>query len=123
MSFVRREPILFILLAMVVLSAVVALLAGAAVAAAAGGAALVLVVWLIERASIRLGDRGSFAHGLLVGLAGMVVRLAVVLGALVAVGVLADRATFTAAVVSFVAAYTVYVFARLWRHPAVSPSH
>ena len=123
MNLIRREPALPVLLATAAAVAGVALLAGGDAVAAAGGALLAAVLWFLERLTVRLGERGSFGHGLLVGLLGMVLRLAVSLGVLAAVGVLADRDTFTAFVLGFLTGYTVYLFVRLWRHPAVSPSH
>jgi hypothetical protein len=122
-NLIRHEPIPLVLVATTVAVAAVVLLAGGDVVAAAGGSLLVVVLWLLERFTVRAGERGTFARGLLVGLLGMVVRLAVALGVLVAVGLLASKATFTAFVIGFIAAYTVYCFVRLWRHPAVSPSH
>ncbi|HMK93662.1 MAG TPA: hypothetical protein VK576_11750 [Thermoleophilia bacterium] len=123
MNLIRREPALLTLLATAAVVAGVALLAGGDAVAAAGGVLLAAVLWLLERLTVRLGERGSFSHGLMVGLLGMVLRVAIAIGVLAAVGVLADRATFTAFVLGFVTGYTVYLFIRLWRHPAVSPSH
>jgi len=123
MDLIRREPAGFVLLATAAAVAGVALLAGGDAVAAAAGALLAVVLWLLERLTVRLGQRGSFGHGLAVGLLGMVVRLAVALGALTAVGVWAAKTTFTAFVLGFITGYTVYLFVRLWRHPAVSPTH
>ena len=123
MSLIKRQAVLSILLATAAVVAAAALLAGGDPLSAFAGALLVVGLWLLELAAVRAGSRGSFAHGLLVGLLGMVIRLAVALGILVAVGVLASRATFVAFVLGFVASYTIYLFVRLWRPPAVSPSH
>jgi len=123
MNLLKREPAVLVLLATAAAVAGVALLAGGDAVAAAAGALLVVGLWLLEKLTVRLGERGSFGHGLAVGLLGMVLRLAVAIGVLAAVGVLADKATFTAFVLGFVTGYTAYLFVRLWRPPAVSPSH
>jgi hypothetical protein len=116
---VLRDPVAAILAAAVTACVVVALLTGRHAAGAAAGALLVPLYWLGERAAARLGAReATFARALLVGLGGMVARLAVVLGVLVAIGVL-WRDQFAAAAVAFLATYTVYMFLRLWRNPAV----
>lgn len=82
------------------------------------GAALVLLYWVVERTSARLGRRGSFVHGVVVGVAGMILRLALVLGALVGVGLL-DRPAFPDAALSFLATYSLYQVVRLLAHPAL----
>ncbi len=88
--------------------------------AAVLGATLVIVYWFIERTAARLGTRGSFGSALGIGLAGMAVRFAVVLGALVALGLLA-RPAFPEAVLSFLLAYSLYQVLRLVAHPALAP--
>ena len=107
------------MLAATVACGVVAGLLGHSVWAALLGAALVVVYWLLELLSARLGARGSFSNALAVGLGGMVVRFAVVVGALVAVGFLA-RPVFADAAVSFLIAYSAYQVVRLVAHPAFS---
>jgi hypothetical protein len=107
-----------ILVGLVVASAAVAALAGQTVWAAACGSALVLLMWAVEEAVARLGREGSFGHAMVVGLTGMVVRVGLAVAALVAIG-LAARRSFPEAALAFVVTYTVYIFARLWRHPAV----
>jgi len=118
----RREPILAILVALVAASAATAALAGGSVWAAACGAAVVVGVWGLERLVAHLGAGGSFGRGVAVGLAGMAARVALAVGALAAIGI-AARAEFLDAALAFIVTYTVYVFARLWRHPAVTTSH
>jgi hypothetical protein len=51
---------------------------------------------------------GSFGAALGVALGGMVLRLALVLAALVAVGLLASRPAFATAAVSFLLVFTLY---------------
>ena len=119
---ILNEPVALILGAAAAMCVVVALAVGGSPLAAAAGSLLVLLYWLAERWTARLGERGSFNQALLVGFAGMVVRLVAVLAALIAIGVL-WRAQFASAVAAFLATYTVYIFARLWRHPAVAGTH
>lgn len=107
------------LLAMTAACGVAAALLGRHVWAAALGGALVVVYWLIERTAARLGARGSFGNALAVGLGGMVARLAVVLGALAAVGLLAKPA-FPETALSFLLVYSVYQVLRLVAHPALA---
>lgn len=87
--------------------------------AAVLGAGLVVVYWLLELLAARLGARGSFANALAVGLGGMVARLAVVLGVLVAIGLFA-RPAFPEAALSFLLVYSTYQVLRLFAHPALS---
>lgn len=77
-------------------------------AAAALGGGLVLVYWLLDQLFTALGRHGSFAQALGIGLAGMAVRLAVVLGCLVAVGLL-DRPGFAACSLAFLAVFTLHL--------------
>jgi uncharacterized membrane protein len=98
---------------------VVAVLLGRQAWAAALGAALVVAYWLLELLTARLGSRGSFANAVAVGLGGMVARLAVVLGALAAIGLLAKPA-FPEAALSFLVTYSIYQVLRLVAHPALS---
>jgi hypothetical protein len=118
LDLLRREPVLALLLALSGGCALVALLAGASAATALAGGLLVVVYWLIELLAARVGSAGSFGRSIAVGLGGMAVRLGVVVGGLVVIG-LVDRSGFLAAVLSFVVVYTIYLGARLWRHPAL----
>ncbi len=119
LTFLRREPVPLLLLALSAGCAAVAAIAGRDVVAALAGALLVVAYWAIERFAARVGSRGSFGWAMAVGLGGMVLRLAIVVGGLVVVGVV-DRPGFLDAVVSFVAVYTVYLVVKLWRYPVVS---
>jgi hypothetical protein len=119
MDRLKQEPILVVLLGLACLSGVVAAVAGSDVVTAIIGALLVAAIWLIERVAARAGSTGSFGHALFVGLAGMVVRLTIALGALLVI-VVVDRPGFASAAVAFLGVYTIYMFARLWRHPAVT---
>jgi hypothetical protein len=115
-----RDPLTAILAVAGVACVVVALLVGSGVAGAVVGSCVVLVLYLLEAAAVRRGEReASFARAMLIGVVGMVVRLLVAVGVLVAIGVL-WRSQFSAAALSLAAVYTVYVFGRLWRHPAVT---
>jgi hypothetical protein len=108
-----------VLLAMTAACGVVAALLGRYAWAAALGAALVVAYWLLELLTARMGARGSFANALAVGLGGMVARLALVLGALAAIGFLAKPA-FPEAALSFLVTYSAYQVLRLFAHPALS---
>jgi hypothetical protein len=114
----RREPVLALLLALSAGCAIVALIVSRNAVTALVGGLLVVVYWLIELLAARVGREGSFGRGMAVGLGGMAVRLGVVVGGLVVVG-LVDRSGFMEATLSFVVVYTVYLGARLWRHPAL----
>ena len=75
--------------------------------AALAGGFLMLAYWGLEALTWRRArEREALALGLAVG--GMGVRLAVVLGVLVLVGVLA-RPAFATAALSFMAGFTVYI--------------
>jgi hypothetical protein len=114
-----RDPLTAILAVAGVACVVVALLVGSGAAGAVVGSGVVLVLYLLEAAAARRGAReASFARAMLIGVGGMAVRLLVAIGVLVAVGVL-WRSQFAAAALSLAAVYTVYLFGRLWRHPAV----
>ncbi len=119
-DLLRREPVLTLLLALSAACAVVALVAGRNAATALAGALLVVAYWAVERLAARVGRDGPFGRAIAVGLGGMVVRLALVVGGLVVIGLI-DRAGFVEAAFSFVAVYTIYLGARLWRHPALGP--
>jgi hypothetical protein len=97
----------------------VALAAGRPVWAAVLGAGLVIVYWALDMLALRRANEGTFAHALGVALGGMALRLAVVLGALVVVGVL-ERPAFATAAVAFLASFTVYTFLRLFAFSAVA---
>lgn len=105
------------LVAMTAACGVAAALLGRSAWAAVLGSALVVVYWLIERAAARLGARGSFGNAVAVGLGGMVARLAVVLAALAAIGLLA-RPAFPEAALSFLLVYSVYQVLRLVAYSA-----
>jgi hypothetical protein len=109
----------FVLVAATVASACVALAAGRPVWAAAFGAGLVLVYWALDMLALRRANEGTFAHALGVALSGMALRLAVVLGALIAVGVIA-RPAFATAAVAFLVTFTVYTFLRFSAFAAVA---
>jgi hypothetical protein len=80
---------------------------GRPVWAAAVGAGLVLSTWLLDTLAWRQADaRRGLALDLALG--GLIVRLAVSLGALVAIGLFA-RPAFATAALSFVAAFTAYL--------------
>jgi hypothetical protein len=111
-----------VFVAAVVLSVAAAVALGEAVWAAALGSCLVVVYWLLERLFAHLGSKGSFGHGMAVGVAGMAVRLALVVGVLIAIGLVA-RDDFATAALAFLGTYTIYMFARLWRHPALPAGH
>jgi hypothetical protein len=119
MDRVKQEPILALLLGLACVSGIVSALVGADVLLAVLGSLLVVVIWFIERQAARVGSRGSFNRAILVGLSGMVLRLGVAVGGLLVIA-LVDRPALASAAISFLATYTVYLFARLWRHPAIT---
>ncbi len=95
-------------------AAAIAALIGKPVWAAALGAGLVLAYWGLELLAWRRGEATStFGGAIGVALAGMVVRLGVVLAVLVVVGLTADKTAFAAAAVSFLVAFSVYIPLRL----------
>ena len=118
-DLVRREPVPALLLALSAGCAVVAAAAGRDVVTALLGALLVVVYWAIERLAARVGTRGSLQWAMAVAVVGMVLRLAIVVGGLVIIG-LVNRPGFVDAVVSLVVVYTIYVGVRLWRFPVLS---
>lgn len=89
---------------------------GSPVWAAVLGASLALLSWSLEMLGLRRAERASFNGAVAVAVGGMVLRLAVVLGVLVVVGLL-DRAAFPAAALSFLAAFTVSTGLRLFTFP------
>lgn len=117
-DLLRREPVLALLLALSAACAIVALVMSRNAVTALIGGLLVVVYWLIELVAARAGRDGSFARAMAVGVGGMAVRLGVVLAGLIVIG-LVDRPGFIEAALSFVVVYTVYLGARLWRHPAL----
>lgn len=119
---IRREPTLVIVLVMVVVAGVVAALLGRTVWAAVCGSAIVVAMWAIEWLAARHGSQGSFGQGMAVGLGGMLARVALALTSLALLGIFAPRDAFVDATLAFVASYTIYNLARLWRHPAVPPA-
>ena len=96
-----------------------AALLGRSAWAAACGAGVVVVMAAIEKLAARAGRGGSFGRGMAVGLGGMLARMALAVGVLLVIGLVAAKASFVDATLAFAATYTVYNFARLWRHPAV----
>ncbi len=92
---------------------------GRPVWAACLGAGLVLVYWGLEVLAWRRAERTSFNGAVAVALGGAALRLVAVLGALVAVGLLA-RPAFATAALSFLAAFTVYAALRLFLYPVAS---
>ncbi len=115
-ALLRREPVPALLLALSLGCAGVAAAAGRDVVTALIGALLVVVYWAVERLAARIGAHGTIQLAMVIGVVGMVVRLTIVVGGLVIIG-LVDRPGFLDAIVSFVVVYTVYLGVRLWRFP------
>ena len=98
----------------------VAAVLGQPVWAALLGGGLMLLYWGLELLTWRRArDREGLALGLAVG--GMGVRLAVVLGVLVLVGVLA-RPAFATAALSFLAGFTAYLGLRPLTYTPPAPA-
>jgi hypothetical protein len=116
----RPDPMLVVVIALVVACVAAALLLGRSAWAAACGSCVVVAMWAIEKLAARRGSEGSFGYGVAVGLGGMLARVALAATVLVAIGVAASKEAFIDATLAFVASYTVYNVARLWRHPAVA---
>ena len=113
----RRQAVVPLLLsATTVASAVVAGLLGRPVWAAALGAGLCLGYWALEALAWRRAAAVPFGAALGVALGGMVLRVALVLGVLILVGVFA-RPDFATAALAFLASFTVYVGVRLFTYP------
>jgi hypothetical protein len=121
---VRRQLVAPLLLsAMTVASAVVAGLLGRPAWAAALGAGLCLGYWALEALTWRRGAAVPFGAALGVALGGMVLRLALVLGVLVLVGVFA-KPDFATAALAFLVSFSVYIGVRLFTYPpAQGPAH
>jgi hypothetical protein len=115
----RQLAVAAVLAALVALSALVAALVGRPAWAAALGAALVLVYWALELLAAYRARGASPAGSVAVALGGMMARFAVVLGALIVVG-LAARADFAVVALAFLAVYTVYMVIRLVANPAMA---
>ena len=81
---------------------------GRPVWAAALGAGLVLLSWVLDTFAWRQAGARESGLALDVAVGGLIVRLAVSLGALVAIGLLA-RPVFATAALSFVVAFTAYL--------------
>lgn len=97
----------------IVSASVIAAALGRPVWAAALGAALVLAYWALELfAWRRAEERESFSGSLLVALGGAALRFVLMLAGLLAIALLA-RDAFATAVLSFLAAFTVYLPFRL----------
>ena len=121
MPISRQAIVPLTLAAAAVVCVVVAVLAGRPAWAAALGAGLVLAYWGMEALTWRRArERRDLALGLAVG--GMALRLAVVLGVLVVVGVFA-RAAFATTALAFLACFTVYLGVRFFMYaPLARPA-
>lgn len=115
----RQLAVAAVLAAFVAVSALVAALLGRPAWAAALGATLVLVYWALELLSARRARGATPAGSVAVALGGMLARFAVVLGALIVVGVVA-RPAFAVAALTFLGVYTVYMVIRLVANPALA---
>jgi len=109
----RQAVVAVALLAVAVACGLVAAITHCPVWAAALGAGLAVVYWGLETLAWRRARRASFNGAVAVALGGMALRLAVVLGALVIVGLL-DRAAFATTALCFLAGLTVYMGLRLF---------
>jgi hypothetical protein len=109
-----------VLVAVTVAAVVVAALVDKPIWAALLGGGLMLVYWGLEALTWR---RARHREGLALGLAvgGMGVRLAVVLGVLILVGVLA-RPAFATAALSFLAGFTAYLGLRPLTYTPPAPA-
>ncbi|HET6496763.1 MAG TPA: hypothetical protein VFH61_15510 [Thermoleophilia bacterium] len=105
-----------VLSVMVIVSAVVAALLDRPVWAAVVGTILCLGYWALEAATMHIGSKVPAAAALGVALGGMVLRLALVLGALVMVAML-WRPEFATTVLAFVASFTIYLGVRMITFP------
>jgi hypothetical protein len=103
-----------------VVAAVVAALIGRPVWAAVLGAGLVLAYWSLEVVAWRRGEAtGTLGAAIRVALAGMVLRIALVVGVLVVVGLTSSRPTIATATLSFLAAFSLYLPLRLVTYTAL----
>ena len=115
----RRDPLLIVAVVMFVTCVATALVLERSVWAAACGSGVVVAMWAVEKATVRRGSEGSFGHGVAIGVGGMMVRVALVIGVLGVVAVAASREAAIDATLAWAASYTIYNIARLWWHPAV----
>lgn len=116
---ISQRSVALILVGLVAVAAVLAGLFGRPMWAASVGAALVVVYWALELLAAVSARQASPSAAVAVALGGMVVRFAVVLGALLAVAVWYRPALVDAAF-GFLGAYTVYLFLRLIANPTLS---
>ncbi|MBM3146308.1 MAG: hypothetical protein FJ000_00265 [Actinobacteria bacterium] len=80
---------------------------------AAAGAGLACVYASIEAAVTVLGSRLPVQRAAIIGIGGVVLRMAVVLGALFAIGLGTTREQTLAAIVAFISVFTVALAVRL----------
>ena len=120
----RKQAVAPLLLtAMTAASAIVAGLLGRPVWAAALGAGLCLGYWALEALTWRRAAAVPSGLALGVAIGGMAVRLGLVLGVLVLVGVFA-KPDFATAALAFLASFTVYLGLRPLTYAAPArPSH
>ena len=108
-----------LLVAAILACATVAAFVGQPVWAAVAGAGLALLYWGLDALTWRRArDRRDLALGLAVS--GMFIRLLVVIAGLLVIGIL-DRPSFTAAALSFLVAFTLYVAIRPMTYPPATP--
>ena len=105
-----------VLCAMILVCAVAAALLDRPVWAAVAGAAIVLVYWVLDVLAMRIGARVAPNTAVIVGLAGSVVRLTVVVAALVVIA-LAWREALATSILAFAASFTAYLGVRVATFP------
>jgi len=106
MSAHRQLYVLAVTAGATLVAAILAWVLGVEVWAAALGAALVLVYWGVGGLFAGLAGRAATSVAVGIGVAGMVARLTLVVGCLIAVGLLA-RPSFATCAVSFLAVFNV----------------
>jgi len=109
----HRVLVLLVLMGCTAISAGVAVAVSADPLFAVLGSLLVVAYWLLELLTLRLAEQGSFSNALVAALGGMVLRMGLVVGALILIGVLA-REEFATAALAFLGTFTVYIFLRLY---------
>lgn len=95
------------------IAAVVAWALDGSVALAIAGAALACAFASIEAGCAALGSRTSVQVAVALGVGGVVLRMAIVLGALFAIGLATTREQTLAAIVAFIGTFTVALAVRL----------
>lgn len=115
----RRLTISLALTVSIPLAATLAVVAGGSGPMAAAGAGLALLFWVLEEVATAVGRRGGVRQAVAASVGGVVVRYIVVGGLLIAAGLI-DRDGFLSCALTFMALFTLLLFARIGRGAAAA---